>query len=194
MGKRRKKKKRARECNYQQKKQDTIDNIEAIEIESLTQAIIRAHHIIEENKKVEECQRKESEERNNKRPLYIIVLIILNVLFFPWKINKKLSINNQIYDSVLVIFVSSVLVTVGAMSWLMGILMIIDNIVDSYTGKVWEFSVKTILLEFFLLMLGGLLITSGNEFSKVSDSNKIYAYSASIIALIGVVLTVVSMY
>lgn len=45
----------------------------------------------------------------------------------------------------------------------------------------------------FSLFLGSTFVLAGEEFGKETDSNKIYAYSASIIALISSVVGIIAM-
>lgn len=45
----------------------------------------------------------------------------------------------------------------------------------------------------FLFFFGGIFIIAGDGFSKERDSNKIYAYSAGILALISCVVSIISL-
>lgn len=44
------------------------------------------------------------------------------------------------------------------------------------------------------MMIGSILFLGGKEFSKENDSNKIYAYSACIIALISCVVGIITLF
>lgn len=44
-----------------------------------------------------------------------------------------------------------------------------------------------------MIEVGSVFIVAGNEFSKVTDSNKIYAYSASILAVISCIVAIISL-
>ncbi len=170
--------------------------VSVIDEKTLIQAIVKAHQIIEEKRKVEveKIQKsKNSNKKMDKEKWYIKLLFILNVLCFPWKINKRFTINNQIYDGILVLFVSLVLGLVGAIVWFIGICTIVHDVVLLCQGMAWDAFVGMLGIGVLLMMFGSLFTLAGDEFSKVSDSNRIYAYSASIIALISCVVTIVSL-
>ncbi len=118
---------------------------------------------------------------------------MLNVLLCPWKMCKRFQINNQIYDSILVLFVSGAL-------YLMGIVMRLAGIVGAIYWlniiKKSGFDADVIIIFLSVLismLLGSIFILAGRKFSQEVDSNKIYAYSASIIALISCVIGVIAL-
>jgi len=163
-----------------------------IEEKVLTRAIVEVNQIIEENRgSVEKA--KVSNKKKDKEKWYINLLLILNVLCFPWKINKRFTINNQIYDSILVLFVSLVLGFVGTIVWLVGICAIGYDVVLLCQGARVDALVGMLAIGLLAMVFGSIFILAGDEFSKVSDSNRIYAYSASIIALISCVVAIASL-
>lgn len=166
--------------------------VSVIDEKTLTQAIVKAYQIIEENRSSTE-ETKRLNKKMDKEKWYINFLFILNLLFFPWKINKRFTINNQIYDSILVLFVSLVLGLVGAIVWLIGICMIGYDVVLLCQGTAGDAFVGMLCVGVLIVMFGSLFILAGEEFSNVSDSNRIYAYSASIIALISCVVAIASL-
>lgn len=182
--------------NQQKQKETSQSNVYLIDEKEITQAIIKAYEIIEEKKKSEEgiieIQKDNSKEVTREK-WWINALFMLNVLFFPWKINKRFTINNQIYDSILVLIVSFILVFSGAIIWLIGICIIGYGIVLLCKGAIGVIFVGMLGIGLLLIMLGSLFALAGNEFSKVSDSNRIYAYSASVIALVSCVIAIVSL-
>ena len=121
-------------------------------------------------------------------------LFILNVLFLPWKISKKFNINEKIYDSILVLFVSAVLGLVGLVIWLAGIIALGYGVILLFQGNTWHICIGISGSGFLLIIFGSLFTLASQEFSKVSDSNKIYAYAACIIALVSCVLTLAAMF
>lgn len=145
----------------------------------------------EVNKKNEENKKNEQNEQKKKHKLYQEILFVINVVFWPWKINKKFHVGNGIYDSLLVLFVALVLYFCGFIMWLAGIIIILYAI---YTiAKLGIDGINIFLWSLISMLIGSTFILAGKEFSKETDSNKIYAYSASIIALISCVIGVVSM-
>jgi len=144
----------------------------------------------EVNKKNEENKKNEQNEQKKKHKLYQEILFVINVVFWPWKINKKFHVGNGIYDSLLVLFVALVLYFCGFIMWLVGIIIILYAI---YTiAKLGIDGINIFLWSLISMLIGSTFILAGKEFSKETDSNKIYAYSASIIALISCVIGVIS--
>lgn len=176
-------------------KKSIQNNIIKCDENTMALAIVKAYHIIENEKKKmeEEIDTNKRIKSTNKEKWYIKSLFMLNVFFFPWKINKRFTINDKIYDSVLVLFVSLILSLIGFVIWLMGFGTIAYKLMMLLQGKnmgVYAWSLTTGIL---MVMFGSLITLASGEFSKVSESNTIYAYSASIIALISCILTVISM-
>lgn len=171
------------------------NNVGMVDENTLALAIVKAYQIIESEQKLGKDmseEKKESKEKVNNERWYTKVLFMLNVLFFPWKINKRFRINNKIYDGILVIFVSVILALVGAFIWIIGLGTVINGGVMLSQGGAVDTFVGMTSLGLLLMTFGSLFTLASDEFSKVSDSNRIYAYSASIIALISCILTVVS--
>lgn len=188
------KKKHSTKFKKIQGKQSNSNTSESVINEkTLVQAIVKAYQIIEKNRNSAE-ETKISNKKMDKEKWYIKLLFILNVLCFPWKINKRFAINNQIYDSILVLFVSLVLGLVGAIVWFIGICAIVYGVVLLCQGTAGNVFVGMLGMGLLLMILGSLFTLAGDEFSKVSDSNRIYAYSASIISLISCVVAIVSLF
>ncbi len=145
----------------------------------------------EVNKKNEENKKNEQNEQKKKYKLYQEILFVINVVFWPWKINKKFHVGNGIYDSLLVLFVALVLYFCGFIMWLIGIIIILYAIYTIATLGID--GINIFLWSLISMLIGSTFILAGKEFSKETDSNKIYAYSASIIALISCVIGVISM-
>lgn len=184
MSRRRSKKKKEQIIQYAT---NNISQEKMIEIQS--EAYYRALKRIEAEKS--ETDEQKLEEKKHK--WYETVLFVLNVFFFPWKINKKFSISNQIYDSILVLFVSLALKAVGSIMWLFGMVEIKNEICRMYTVGITGEIIKRSLVVIIFWFLGSIFVLSGEEFSKETDSNKIYAYSACIIALTSCIVSIIAM-
>lgn len=157
-------------------------------IEIQTEAYYRAFKKIEREK----TELKEpAEERKNK--WYINILFVLNILLFPWKIHKRFDVNNQIYDSVLVFFVSGVLYIIGTFMWVLGIYTIISEIIEMIKVEITNTLMLLLSFGFLFHFLGVMFILAGVAFYRERDSSKIYAYSASIIALISCVVGIIAL-
>lgn len=186
MGKRNTGKKKKKILNYEC---NNIAETRMIKIQE--EAYYRAFKRIEQEKldsKEHEIKKESSLKDNWRRN----VLFILNVLFFPWKISKKFTLNEHVYDKLLVLAVSETLYAIGTIAWLLGIGIIPMEIYRLINGEILYVAAIVILGGFFLLSIGSIAILGGQQFSKETDSNRIYAYSASIIALIGCVISIIA--
>ena len=143
-------------------------------------------------------QNKDKIEENNKEVLidrkrYEEVFYILNILFWPWKISKKFHINNQVYDGILVFFVSFILEVSGGIIWCGGIIKAFGSIIAQVQKGLYIQIIESLSLGVLIMVFGSLFFISGKEFSKVTDSNKIYAYSSSLISLISCLVALVAL-
>ena len=79
------------------------------------------------NASIREKSAEEEQEITKEKVKYTWyenLLFVLNVLIWPWKPSKKFKLKSNIYDNVLVAFVSSIMQIVGAFLWLFGILLV----------------------------------------------------------------------
>ena len=146
-------------------------------------------------KRIEDEKAKDDQQKPEKRKYkwYEEVLLYLNIFLWPWKINKRFSINNRIYDSIPVLFVSGVLRFVGGLMWLIGLVGFGFQIYSLVMRRVTNDFLGIIAISFVLLAMGSMFILAGGEFEKETDSNKIYAYSASIIALVSCIVSIIAL-
>ena len=154
-------------------------------IEIHTEAYYRALKRIEQEKIQTQVRKKDT--------WYIELLFMLNIFFWPWKINKRFGINKRLYDSLLVLFVAGVLHLVGFLLWSFGILAIIYEIYKIVKNGISSAAVTAFSIELFMLVLGSTFTLAGSEFYKETDSSKIYAFSACIIALISCVVAIITL-
>lgn len=170
------------ECNNNLISQENMIEIHA-------EAYYRALKRIE-NEKLKGGEKKLAKK---KHTWYENVFFVLNVLFWPWKINKKFVINNRVYESVLVMFVSNILDVIGFFLWMIGILELLCVIYQILTIGITVKLLGVCGIIFFSLLFGSAFVLAGKEFEKETDSNTIYAYSASIIALISCVVGIIAL-
>ena len=142
-------------------------------------------------KRIEDEKAKDDQQKPEKRKYkwYEEILFGLNIFLWPWKINKRFSVSNRIYDSIPVLFVSGVLRFVGGLMWLIGLVGFGALVIRRVTNDI----LNTIAVSFVMLALGSIFILAGGEFEKETDSNKIYAYSASIIALVSCIVSIIAL-
>lgn len=158
-------------------------------IEIQTEAYYRAL------KRIEDEKAKINEQKLQKRKYkwYEEVLFFFNIFLWPWKINKRFSISNRIYDSIPVLFVSVILRCVGGFMWLVGLIGLGTDIYSLIIRRAANDFWGTGSISLVLLPLGSIFILAGGEFEKETDSNKIYAYSASIIALVSCIVSIIAL-
>lgn len=170
------------ECNSNHMSQEKMIEIQA-------EAYYRAL------KRIEDEKSKEDEQKLAKKKYawYEAILFVLNVLLCPFKISKKFTINNQAYDSVLVMVVSGILEVIGFILWLVGMSGFMFGIWQIFIIGITYNLIIVCCITIFSLLFGSVFLLAGREFEKETDSNKIYAYSASIIAIISCVVSIISL-
>ena len=166
---------------------NNISQEQMIEIQA--EAYYRAFKRIEDEKSKEDEQKPE----RRKYKWYEEVLFCINVFFWPWKISKRFSVSNKIYDSIPVMFVSGVLRFVGGFLWLAGLVGLGAEVYSLLISKIISNYLVTCSISLVLLSLGSIFILAGGSFEKETDSNKIYAYSASIIALVSCIVSILAL-
>lgn len=166
---------------------NNISQEQMIEIQA--EAYYRALKCIEDEKSKEDEQKPE----RRKYKWYEEVLFCINVFFWPWKISKRFSVSNKIYDSIPVMFVSGVLRFVGGFLWLAGLVGLGAEVYSLLISKIISNYLVTCSISLVLLSLGSIFILAGGAFEKETDSNKIYAYSASIIALVSCIVSILAL-
>lgn len=90
-------------------------------------------------------------------------------------------------------FVSGVLRLVGGFLWLAGLVGLGAEVYSLLISKIINNYLITCSMLLVLLSLGSIFILAGGAFEKETDSNKIYAYSASIIALVSCIVSIIAL-
>lgn len=184
MSKRRSKKSKEQIVKYES---NSLSQEKMIEIQA--EAYYRALKRIENEK----CESDGQKNEKKKYKWNEEILFILNVLFWPWRISKKFNVSDKVYDSILVLVVWGVLKLIGGLMWLVGVITLICVIWRIATAELVKEFITTIPIAIISLLLGSVFTLAGDAFSKETDSNKIYAYSASIIALISCIVSVIAL-
>ena len=159
-------------------------------IEIQTEAYYRALKRIENEEKTVPKEVKTLEDEK----WYEKLLFILVVLFSPLSAEKKYKINNKLHDGILVIAISGTFRFVGRMIWMLGIIMIISFGYQLVIGDEFFEHLITLLYGVLVMFLGSIFLLASNAFSRETDSNKIYAYSSSVFALISCIISLIAMF
>lgn len=158
-------------------------------IEIQAEAYYRALKRIEDEKSKEDEQKPEIP----KKKWHERILFFLNVCLWPWKINKRFNVSNRIYDSIPVMFVSFVLRLTGGIMWFVGMVGLVTAVYNLIVYRVFKDIVGAGSFSLVILLLGAIFILAADAFEKETDSNKIYAYSASIIALVSCIVSIIAL-
>lgn len=102
--------------------------------------------------------------------------------------------NNQICDNVLVLVTSMILRFIGDIMWGTGLGGGAYIIYKIAVLKKLEKLYNVIPIMAILLIWGSAFILASKEFEKETESNKIYAYSASIFALVSCIVAIITMF
>lgn len=164
---------------------NNISKEEMIEIQA--EAYYRALKKIEQDRfKAEEQANKEQEKHKIK--WHINILWFLNVFLFPWKLHKRFIMKSQMYSGALVLLISFAIKFIGTLMWIFGFYYIISNIA-MVKNEIFSF-IGILSIGMVAICYGSIFILSGDDFSKETDNNNIYAYSACIIALISCAVSI----
>ena len=140
-------------------------------------------------KRIENESRSENEPEHKVKDYkkYEWVQYFLNVLFFPWRIRKKFKLKDNIYDNMLTLIMYGIGAVLQLIS-LVGVIGIISGI-----GKLQVTALLWIgVIVIYCLFFASVIIISAKQFSNEKDSNKIYAFSSIIIALISCIISTVT--
>ena len=157
-------------------------------IEIQAEAYYRVIKRIESEKEIKsekEIENKHTEARKYK--WYENIFFVINALLWPWKIHKNFQLKDNIYDNVLVVFISIIMQILGAVLWLFGIIIILSNFFINNNDII-----TTVSFAIFSLTFGSMFILAGGQFSEEKDSNRIYAYSSCMLALVGCIIAIVA--
>ncbi len=158
-------------------------------IENQAEAYYRALKRIE----AEKVKSHDPKPEKQKYKWYDNILFDLNIFLWPWKISKRFSVSNRIYDSIPVMIVSGFLRLIGGFMWLFGLVGCGFGIYNFIVHEVINVLLVTCSISFVMLSLGSIFILAGGKFEKETDSNIIYAYSACIIALVSCIVSIIAL-
>lgn len=77
--------------------------------------------------------------------------------------------------------------------WLVGMVGLVTAVYNLIVYRVFKDIVGVGPFSLVILLLGAIFILAADAFEKETDSNKIYAYSASIIALVSCIISIIAL-
>ena len=162
-----------------------LDSKEMVRIQE--EAYYRALKRIEQEKEQESTIEEKNMIKTGTLNYYLKFFFYMFII--PNKAQEKLGLNCRTYDVLLSIFVAYSLKLLG---YTVRIVAVLFAVVAFYKGVSLFVGLNVVCITIALLVIGSLLVISGSEFEKQQDSNSIYAYSASFIALISLIVSIIS--
>lgn len=117
--------------------------------------------------------------------------LFINVLFRPKHIQKIGK--THIADSLLSLFMSLFFDLIGYSIRVIAAILIFYNIVVLITSGINTSSLIFIVFGIFLVMFGGFFNASSKEIENEKNYEKLYAYSASIMAVFAVIISAITL-
>ncbi|MBR3834410.1 MAG: hypothetical protein IKJ73_08825 [Lachnospiraceae bacterium] len=195
MSKGRKKNKNKKKISNRQVEEKSVLSVSIEEFASIQEeAYYNALKKLELDRKNEKTQEVKKESELEKQTLKDKIRFIFYMLVLPGKAQENLGLDVRVYDILLSIFVSGVFKLIGHVIRIISIVLTIALSIDAFNKDVNLFVIiNVILVGIVLMLMGSLFILAGDEFEKQDDKNCLYAYSASFIALITLIVSVIGM-
>lgn len=188
MGKKDKKKK-DKEKKEQTVRKECGDISEERLIEIYSESFYRALKRLDEEK---ENAQKQTPNQKKGRLLWSDALLLFNLILCPFKISKRFKLNNRMYDGILVVIISLGLECIGFLAWVGGLCLFVYDLVNIFAlGISIVFSFLIIALAF--MFFGSFFYLAGKSFGEETESNRVYAYSASILALVSCIVSLIAL-
>lgn len=159
----------------------------------LTEIYAEAYYRALKRVELEKSVELEQKVSNVKGRRVYQLLFVLNVLLCPFKINKQFKYNNRLYDGLLTVIISTCLEVIGIFLWIFGVLSLCCGAWFFYAQGISAALILYFIVGFMLIFIGSFFFLSGKTFSEETESNRIYAFSASVLALVSCILSLVAM-
>lgn len=177
------------------KRKDKIVINEKIDIseERLTEIYAETYYRALKRIEYEREVKQEQKSSKVKKPWYAWVGFWLNIFLFPFKLNKRIKFNGQLYDGLLVVIISTVLEASGALVWFCGCVNLVYECYNMFAIEVSLMQILKLVIGGVFVFAGSFLFIVGKQFGKETESNRIYAYSACVLALVGCIVSIVAL-
>lgn len=146
-------------------------------------------------KRIDQEREATQEQITNKKKIKLItkVLFVLNLIFFPLKINKHFKINKQIYDGILVVIISVGLEGIGFLTWAAGLFKFRYDLVNMSASGISIALFLPLIIDLAFSFFGSFFYLAGKSFGEETESNRVYAYSASFLALVSCIVSLIAL-
>lgn len=160
--------------------------------EQLTEIYAEAYYRALKRVELEKSVELEQNSGNAKKWSLYQLLFVLNVFVWPFKINKHFKYNDRLYDGLLTLIVSTCLEIVGFFLWTFGVIGICYGVWYYCNQGMSASLIVFYIICIVLILMGSFFFLSGKTFGKETESNRIYAFSASVLALVSCILSLVA--
>lgn len=141
-------------------------------------------------KRIEQEKSNEEVKESHKSKWWENVFLLINVWFWPWKINRRFRIKENIADGLLVMVVSGIMKMGGLFLYLFGLISLLGIIVNIY-NKQFEDIFTYIMFSTISLTIGGIIVISSKDIDSEKNGDRIYAYTSSFMSILAAILAVI---
>lgn len=144
----------------------------------------------EKETQLEISREKEKEEKKDRR---FYLKYCLAFYLCPWLAYKYLKKNKRLYEDVIVVVITIFLEFIGSVGWLCAIVGIISRVIMCF----WKHELQPLApigIFCIILVISVLLIIIGKRFSEESDSEKIYLFATTIMAILSFLVAAVTLW
>ena len=159
-------------------------------IEIYSESFYRALKRLDEEK---ENAQKQTPNQKKGRLSWSDVPLLFNLIFWPFKISKRYKLNNRMYDGILVVIISLVLECIGVLAWAGGLCKLVYDFVTMFGSKIFIEILSYLIIDLAFSFYGSFIYLAGKSFGEETESNRVYAYSASILALVSCIVSLIAL-
>lgn len=141
-----------------------------------------------------EAENNSKEEDNTAKTKVCVkdkILYFINILFWPLHVSKRFKVNGKYADSIIVMVLTGLFLLVGIPLWfssLGGVIFTLVNNDRDFLQKCcgsWPYV--------FGMFFGAIFWQAGKEIYNEQDSNKLYAYTSSFMAIVSVIIAIAAL-
>lgn len=164
--------------------------------EQMTEIYAEAYYKAIKRIEQEKLECKKEEVADQKKSRGYMLGFYLNALLFPFKISNKFFLKSRIYEDLIVMIISVALKGIGYVLWFVGIIIIACGLFQVPSkGSLISMTIYIIGMLFVggvLIMYGSIFAIVGRDFEKEKDSNRIFAFSAFVLAFASFIVGIIA--